>query len=508
MTGFMKIATGLSASFLVVIALVVSGIGSGSLSSVASGGFVQEPSSENQAIGETTKQMSEQMADQASDTAPFALIELFTSQGCSSCPSADRNLARIAEDAKANGKNIYTLSYHVDYWNYLGWKDPYSSKEFSDRQRAYARQFDSTRIYTPQMVVNGQAEFVGSNQKLSNRALDVALNIDATASVTLQAIVNGDVIQADWQATGIKRGDVVNVALVQNQGTQKVNRGENARRELSHVNIVRQLKTDSRPASSGKFEFSIPEEFQRDQFHVVAFVQSSSGTKAVAKSDFSETPMTTQTLEKMKEDGAAKRVSVRKPPLTTSQQELVGADRFLQMLNGDSRTFRSNLAAATENWHISYVPMLLEVGRFLPAQQRGRVIALLESKTAKDFGFDFNKWQQWNWKQTYDQHPEYADFKTKLYRRIDRRFAEYFVQTDDATIRLDEIRWGGVKRDGIPPLKNPQMLAANDANYLADTDVVFGIELNGDARAYPKRILAWHEMFKDTIGGESVCGVY
>ena len=115
---------------------------------------------------------------------------------------------------------------------------------------------------------------------------------------------------------------------------------------------------------------------------------------------------------------------------------------------------------------------------------------------------------QWNWKQKYDQHPEYAKFKSELYRKIDPRFAEYFATTENSQIRLDEIRWGGVVRDGIPPLKNPKMVAANQATYLADSDVVFGIELNGDARAYPKRILAWHEMFKDTIGGESVAGVY
>lgn len=77
-----------------------------------------------------------------------------------------------------------------------------------------------------------------------------------------------------------------------------------------------------------------------------------------------------------------------------------------------------------------------------------------------------------------------------------------------ATIRLDEIRWGGVARDGIPPLKNPKMLEAPEATYLADGDVVFGIEINGDARAYPKRIMAWHEMVKDIVGGESVNGVY
>ena len=190
------------------------------------------------------------------------------------------------------------------------------------------------------------------------------------------------------------------------------------------------------------------------------------------------------------------------------EKQLLGADNFLQILRGDRRQLAKNLELADRNWDISYVPMLLEVAYFLPPRERLQVIGLLSAKTGNKFGSDFDKWMQWNWQQKYPQHPEYAKFKSNLYGKIDSRFTEYFADTDGATIRLDEIRWGGVVRDGIPPLKNPKMLSAADATYLADSDVVFGIELNGDARAYPKRILAWHEMFKDTIGGESVCGVY
>ena len=188
--------------------------------------------------------------------------------------------------------------------------------------------------------------------------------------------------------------------------------------------------------------------------------------------------------------------------------ETVGAVDFLQMLRPQGPSLDAQLAKIERNWDISYVPMMLEVGNFLSRPARAKVIGLLEFKTGNKFGTDFDKWYQWIWKQDFPNHPEYADFKLNLYRRIDPRFAEYFTDADDAKIRLDEIRWGGVLRDGIPPLKDPKMLAADDATYLADSDVVFGIELNGDARAYPKRILAWHEMFKDTIGGESVCGVY
>jgi hypothetical protein len=92
---------------------------------------------------------------------------------------------------------------------------------------------------------------------------------------------------------------------------------------------------------------------------------------------------------------------------------------------------------------------------------------------------------------------------------IDPRFETYFRnRQSSARIRLDEIRWGGVRQDGIPPLRNPGMISIEQASYLEDNNIAFGIEINGDARAYPKRVLAWHEMFTDTIGGVPIAGVY
>jgi len=190
------------------------------------------------------------------------------------------------------------------------------------------------------------------------------------------------------------------------------------------------------------------------------------------------------------------------------QKQLVDHKVFLGMLNAGSQSFQVGLNEINRNWDVSYVPMVLETIKFLPGRLRAELVGVLGSKTGKNFGNDFDAWYQWIWKQKYQPHPQYSQFKASLYQRIDQRFAEYFQETDGAKIRLDEIRWGGVVRDGIPPLKNPKMLRAAEAKYLGDNDVVFGIKLNGDARCYPKRILAWHEMFKDTIGGESVCGVY
>ena len=138
-----------------------------------------------------------------------------------------------------------------------------------------------------------------------------------------------------------------------------------------------------------------------------------------------------------------------------------------------------------------------------------RTIDLLQRKTGQSFGRNMNDWYFWLWNRPLNLSDHYANFKASLYRNIDPRFEKYFRDRQAlARIRLDEIRWGGVQQDGIPPLRKPVMVNANNTTYLQDSNVVFGIEINGDARAYPKRILAWHEMFVDTIGGEDIAGVY
>lgn len=451
------------------------------------------------------------MAQQSNEG--FAFLELFTSEGCSSCPSADKNLERIAATAETNSQNVYTLSWHVDYWNRLGWKDPYSSDQFTRRQNEYANQFKSDRVYTPQLVVNGQIEFVGSKQKESDRAVKLALDLKPNAAIQIKASQQGKKVQVDWQAAGLGAGDKVNIALVQNQGTQKVNRGENANRNLTHVNIVRRFKTIKQPSESGTVALEVPAGFDSKKFHIVGFVQSPNSVRAASKSSIGTTKnkVSNNVTPAFRKQLIIDELAPTQPNgnyVKTGGTEVVKAEQFLEMLRGDRIQIRKTVAELDRTWDSSYVPMILEVIRFLPPNQRLQFFSLMESKTGQDLGLDFDSWMQWNWKRDYKPHSEYADFKSKLYSIVDPRFSEYFAETAGAKIRLDEIRWGGVRRDGIPPLKNPKMLEAAEATYLADTDVVFGIDLNGDARCYPKRILAWHEMFKDTIGGESVCGVY
>ncbi len=161
-----------------------------------------------------------------------------------------------------------------------------------------------------------------------------------------------------------------------------------------------------------------------------------------------------------------------------------------------------------DGWDDSHAALLVELHRLAQERDRNRLLALLERATGHSLGSDPDRWWNWIWATNPGTHPDYSMFKAVLYSSIDPSFRDYFDDGLDARIRLDEIRWGGVRRDGIPPLDLPTSTNVNEARYLDDDNIVFGVSVNGEERAYPKRIMAWHEMFKDTIGGEHFTGVY
>jgi hypothetical protein len=139
---------------------------------------------------------------------------------------------------------------------------------------------------------------------------------------------------------------------------------------------------------------------------------------------------------------------------------------------------------------------------------RERLIEFLERQTDENFGDDLQKWRRWYWSRPYSPHPDYANFKAALYRQVDEQMADFFPAGGNELIRLDEVDWGGVGVNGIPPLDHPKHVTATEADYLKDKHVVFGLEVDGQARAYPKRILAWHEMALDELGGVELAIVY
>ena len=182
---------------------------------------------------------------------------------------------------------------------------------------------------------------------------------------------------------------------------------------------------------------------------------------------------------------------------------------FLDLTSSSPARRSDALDRIGRNWNDGDSAMLIESARFVKGRTaRASIYRALSENTGQALGTNHNDWFRWLWNREVDVHPNYASFKSTLYARIDSTFAEYFDDSYEATIRLDEVRWGGVRRDGIPPLKNPETIPASEATYLADTDVVFGVSFGGQTRAYPKRILAWHEMVKDNVGGQSINGVY
>ena len=192
---------------------------------------------------------------------------------------------------------------------------------------------------------------------------------------------------------------------------------------------------------------------------------------------------------------------------TDDNRDVVG--EFLLLLLGSDEGKRQALEYVDTNWRPGYTPMLLEVLTFNNDMAFApSIIEVLEERTGRSFGFNIEQWQQWLWNRSAEYHPAYPEFKSALYGLVDQRFEAYFGADRYSSVRLDEVVWGGVEQDGIPPLRNPDMIDAAEADYLADGDIVFGLEINGDARAYPKRILGWHEMFVDTVGGTPVAGVY
>ncbi len=198
-------------------------------------------------------------------------------------------------------------------------------------------------------------------------------------------------------------------------------------------------------------------------------------------------------------------LSVAQPSEDSSEE----VQTILKLLSPDQKTRINAFEQISRRWSDSFTPMILEIVRLnSDVSLNRRLFNLLARETSQKFGSDISRWQVWLWNNEPLSHSNYADFKSFLYGLVDPKFTGYFSSDRTSKIRLDEVIWGGVRQDGIPPLRHPKMISAAQAKYLDDDNIVFGIEVNGDARAYPKRILAWHEMFVDEVGGKHVAGVY
>ena len=224
--------------------------------------------------------------------AAAVLIELFTSEGCSSCPPADAVLARLHRDQPISGVQLLVLSEHVDYWNNLGWKDPYSDALFSERQELYG-----SRIYTPQVIVDGRTDVLGSNlygilqaARAAAREQHGAVRLERTATGVRLSVTNMS-----------EHSDArVMVAVVEDGLVSRVEKGENAGRTLEHTAVVRALR-EAGKARAGEAgwagEVPVPMDVSWKRPRVIAFVQDTRSRRILAAGG----------LEEQRDGGAAER---------------------------------------------------------------------------------------------------------------------------------------------------------------------------------------------------------
>lgn len=205
----------------------------------------------------------------------FALVELFTSEGCSSCPAADELVAKVEKEV--GDKPVYILAYHVDYWDRLGWKDTFSNAAYTRRQKQYAGWLNLSQIYTPQIVVNGKTEFVGSQESALRKALNTGLQAGSEVQLSLMASRNAGntaTIRYKLEGGAASSSEVLLLATVQKQAVIKVKSGENGGRTLAHTQIVRNLQSLPLSKSDGTTTVSLPAGFDPGNWELIGFVQN------------------------------------------------------------------------------------------------------------------------------------------------------------------------------------------------------------------------------------------
>jgi hypothetical protein len=214
------------------------------------------------------------------------LLELFTSEGCSSCPPADQLLEKLDRTQPVHGAELIVLSEHVDYWDRMGWKDPFSSAEMTSRQTQYSTVFHIDEIFTPQLVIDGKQQVVGTDSSAARKAIAEDIK-SGKAPLTLSAPTReGDriTVRVDMPA-GASQG-VLYVALAENSMRIQVLRGENAGHSLSHVAVVRKLikagtvKKDE--AFTTSVQIPVDKGVGAQGLRIVAFVQDTRNSQVLA----------------------------------------------------------------------------------------------------------------------------------------------------------------------------------------------------------------------------------
>lgn len=202
------------------------------------------------------------------------LVELFTSEGCSSCPPADLLLQRLQREQPVPGAQVIPLGEHVDYWNQLGWKDPFSAAGFTDRQQQYAEVLRGEGVYTPQMIVDGQVVFVGSDTERALHAIAEAAK-SPKSSVSLRCAANPP--ELEIRIDNIRADAAVMLALTETGLQSNVTRGENRGKLMSHTAVTRRLIEIGRARKGQPFvaapKIAIDPGWKTESLSAVVFLQ-------------------------------------------------------------------------------------------------------------------------------------------------------------------------------------------------------------------------------------------
>jgi hypothetical protein len=220
------------------------------------------------------------------------LVELFTSEGCSSCPPADALLARLGRDQPVTGAEIIILEEHVDYWDELGWHDRFSSHQYTDRQTQYCARLRASEPYTPQMIVDGTDQFVGNDAAHAQRAIQHAAQSSKVMLTLSQPTVDGRKISATVSSPAplpAKPQADLYAALVDPSDVTEVRSGENGGHRLQHAGVVRSLQRVGSVKDLGtgpvSFHLTAPADAKPAEMRVVVFAQQS-GQGAVLGATF------------------------------------------------------------------------------------------------------------------------------------------------------------------------------------------------------------------------------
>lgn len=206
---------------------------------------------------------------------PFAVVELFTSQGCSSCPGAEAVLRDLSAHARESGRRVFPIEWHVDYWDRLGWPDPFGDPDYTRRQRRYARALGERTIYTPQIIVNGTAVVrPAQRRQLVFDAMESALAAPAKADVSLTADLADGSLRVTYAVRDAPRRAAMVLVVVERGLGNHVPRGENAGRTLRHDEVARALHDLGRIGrqASGTADLALPDEVDAAKASVIAIV--------------------------------------------------------------------------------------------------------------------------------------------------------------------------------------------------------------------------------------------